>query len=87
MRAEYRGVEIRQKPIARAGEVRIQITKGDVEKEDPLLNEVAHAIEGQLEAVTKHTENDFQRRRAITSTICWLVIFLLVGNYFFHWFF
>jgi len=58
-----------------------------LEKEDPKLNEAVQVIERQMHKVTEDTENDFQRRRMISNSICWLVILLLVGNYFFHWLF
>ena len=85
MEGQYGDLQFSEKPIARAGFERVLVNGADPEKSEDEVAAAVTRIQSAMRAVNRDTEADWQRSRAIKSSICWGSIFLIGANYYFGW--
>lgn len=88
LKSSNSNLDIIEKRASRADYIGLEVYIQDQESvSNDSIDDVVKTIESSMEGISSKTIDDFKSKQRINSAICWIIIMILVTNYFWPWIF
>mmetsp|Transcript_20792 Transcript_20792/g.24575 ORF Transcript_20792/g.24575 Transcript_20792/m.24575 type:complete len:101 (+) Transcript_20792:174-476(+) len=78
-------VDVIEKRVAKTGYTGLEVYVHDQESSNDSIEDIVKAIEASMPDIETKTVDDWRSKQRVRSFICWLLIFVLVTNYYWPW--